>query len=91
MDKTAISFLLTPQETEEGENWGRRRSAVPGRRPLGHGGGWELGEKGRAALGIDPPPRYEGWRPVEAAPRRWVAAGSGARGGGATELGGGRG
>ena len=63
MGKTAISFLLTPQETEEGENWGRRRSAAPGRRPLGHGGGWELGEKGRAALGIDPPLNLRGGGP----------------------------
>ena len=33
--------------------------------------------------GIDSPPRFEGWRPVEAAPRRRKAAGPGRCGGGA--------
>ena len=86
--KRPVFVLLTPQETGEGEKLGRRRSAAPGRRPLGHGGGWKLGEIGRAALGTDSPLRFEGWRPAEAAPRRWVVVGSGARGGGATGLGG---
>jgi len=38
---------------------------------------------GRAAWGIDSPPRFEGWRPVEAAPRSRAAAGLGRCGGGA--------
>ena len=33
--------------------------------------------------GIDSPPRFEGWRPVEALPRRRAAAGPGRCGGGA--------
>ena len=41
------------------------------------------GERRRAAWGIDSPPRFEGWRPVEAAPRQQAAAGPGRCGGGA--------
>ena len=54
--KCPVFVLLTPQEIGEGEKLGRRRSAAPGRRPLGHGGGWKLGEIGRGGAGDRFPP-----------------------------------
>ena len=54
--KRPVFVLLTPQETGEGEKLGRRRSAAPSRRPLGHGGGWELGEVGQGGAGDRFPP-----------------------------------
>ena len=86
--KCPVFVLLTPQETGEGENWGggaRRRLAGD---PWATAAAGSWGEIGRAALGTDSPLRFEGWRPAEAAPRRWVVVGSGARGGGAPGLGG---
>ena len=61
----------------------QRREGAGRRRPWGLAVAGKEGERRRAAWGIDSPPRFEGWRPVEAAPRRRAAAGPGRCGGGA--------
>ena len=56
-----------------GGKLGRRRSAAPSRRPLGHGGGWKLGEIGRGGAGDRFPPSI----PEEGARKGGAMAASG--------------
>ena len=74
------SFFLLTRKTEEG---GHRAPEALGPAALGLAAAGKEGERRRAAWGIVSPPRFEGWRPVEAAPRRRAAAGPGRCGGGA--------
>ena len=74
------SFFHLARRTEEGGRWA---PAALGPAVLGLAASGKEWERRRGVRGIDSPPRFEGWRPVEAAPRRRAAAGPGRCGSGA--------